>query len=77
MAQAKFSLTEDQLAFLDQHRHYGFRDRSELVRTALSRLKEDLEKQALEESARLYAELYEDDQESRQWVSGALREWPE
>jgi len=77
MAQAKFSLTEDQLAFLDQHRNYGFRDRSEVVRTALSRLKDDLEKQALQESARLYAELYEKDQESRLWVSEALREWPE
>jgi hypothetical protein len=42
MIQAEFNLDESQLEFLNQFEHYGFRDESELVRTALTRLKAEL-----------------------------------
>ena len=77
MTQAKFSITDEQLAFLDKHRAYGFRDRSELVRSALSRLQEELELRTLEESARLYGEVYAEELEARAWTEAAVQDWPE
>lgn len=74
--QAKFSLDEDQVAFLDRHRHYGFKDRSAVVRAALDRLREEIRNRELDESARLWAELYEEDPESQAWVEDASRAWP-
>lgn len=76
MHQAKFSLTEEQLRFLDQHRLHGFRDRSAVVRTALERLQRELRQKELEDSASLYAELYEQDAEGQDWVEDASRGWP-
>ena len=43
----------------------------------MSRLQLELERCALEESARLYAEVYEDDAEAQAWVEGAIEGWPE
>ncbi|MGK7893346.1 MAG: hypothetical protein AB4372_06905 [Xenococcus sp. (in: cyanobacteria)] len=38
-------------------------NRDELIRVALSKLKQELETQSLEESADLYAEIYEQDRQ--------------
>jgi Arc/MetJ-type ribon-helix-helix transcriptional regulator len=65
MIQAKFDLDESQFKFLNQYEQYGFRDESELIRTALTRLQQELQRSRLEESATLYAELYAEDEEVR------------
>ncbi len=77
MVQAKFTLSDEQLAFVEKHRAYGFKDRSELVRSALSRLQQELELQTLEKSARLYEEVYAEDAETQAWVEDARQGWPE
>ena len=61
MYQAKISLTEPLAEFLADHKTYGFKDKSTMVRTALARFKCELETQTRRESAALYAELYESD----------------
>ena len=76
MIQAKFSLKESHIQFIGQCKRYGFKDKSDLVRTALDRFSEELAKQRLRESAALYAEVYEEDDETREWTDGALSEWP-
>ncbi|MBT9586548.1 hypothetical protein IV102_24605 [bacterium] len=76
MNQIKLTLSDPLLEFLGRHRTYGFRDRSELVRTALARYQKDLEQRELEESAQLYSELYEPDSESHHWVEDSSRDWP-
>lgn len=77
MPQAKFSLDQEQLSFLERHQDLGFRDKSSMVRLAVSRLQMDLELRELQESATLYSQLYPDDSESKTWVEGVLSEWPE
>lgn len=77
MLQTKFSLEESQQLFLNQYRHYGFKDKSAMIRVALMRLQAELEAQALRESANLYATLYEGDAALQEWVETAVLEWPE
>lgn len=77
MLQTKISLEEAQIVFLGKHQQFGFRDRSALVRVALDRLRADLERQRLDASAALYAEVYNDDPDLRQLTEAAVAEWPE
>jgi Arc/MetJ-type ribon-helix-helix transcriptional regulator len=76
MIQAKFSLEESHIQFLEQYKRYGFKDKSDVVRTALDRLYTELAQQRLSESADLYAEVYADDDETQEWTDAALSEWP-
>ena len=76
MIQAKFSLKESHIHFIEQCKRYGFKDKSDKVRTALDRLSTELARQRLRESAALYAEVYEEDDETQEWTDAALSEWP-
>jgi len=76
MIQAKFSLKESQIQFIEQCNRYGFKDKSEVVRTAIDRLYTELTQQRLRESAALYADVYEEDGETQEWTDAALSEWP-
>ncbi|MEE4608054.1 MAG: hypothetical protein V2L15_04135 [Desulfobacteraceae bacterium] len=76
MIQAKFSIKESQVQFLENWKSYGFKDKSELVRTALDRLSQELTRQRLRESAAMYAEVYEEDGETREWTDAAQTGWP-
>ena len=77
MPQAKFTLTDSQVDFLDEHLQHGFRDRSAMVRQALERLRADLKRQELEESASLCAEVYASEAQDLEWVEDSLSGWPE
>ena len=77
MQQAKFSVEESQLEFLNNHSGFGFKDKSSMVRTALDLLKRELEKQKLRKSADLYAEIYEQNSDLSELTDSALAEWPE
>ena len=76
MIQAKFSLKESHVQFIEQCNRYGFKDKSDVVRTAIDRLITELTQQRLHESAALYAEAYEEDGETQEWTDEALSEWP-
>lgn len=77
MRQAKITLTNEQFTFLDQHRALGFRDRSELVRLALDQFRAATRARAIEESAALYAALYDDDKALQSLTDAATAGWPE
>ena len=77
MQQAKFSIEQNQIEFLNQYKAYGFKDKSTMVRTALQDLKRMLEYRQLEESAELYAEIYAQDQELQNLTEAAIEGWPE
>ena len=77
MIQAKFSLTDAQAQFLAQRKQYGFKDKSEVVRTALDHLQEELIQQRLADSADIYTEIYANDSETQEWTDAALSDWPE
>ena len=76
MVQAKFSLSRDQIEFLSQHHTWGFPDKSALVREALDEMKAKLARERLAESARLYAEVYAQEDELRELTDAALADWP-
>jgi hypothetical protein len=76
MIQAKFSLRESHMQFIEKCSQYGFKDKSEVVRTAIDHLIAKLSQHQLCESAALYADVYEKDEETREWTDAALSEWP-
>ncbi|RIK75772.1 hypothetical protein DCC62_12645 [candidate division KSB1 bacterium] len=77
MTQAKFSLEESHVNFLNRFKKYGFKDKSALIRTALERLEKELEMEKLKSSAEIYASLYENDKELQELTNLAMVEWPE
>ena len=76
MIQATFSIDEAHLIVLEECQKYGFKDKSSLVRAAIDLLTSQIERQRLQESSALYAEVYEQDEESREWMEAAVLEWP-
>ena len=76
MIQEKFSLESTQIEFLKEFKNYGFKDKSEMVRAAILKLKQELELKALTDSAQLYTELYSNDEELQELTALALEEWP-
>ena len=76
MVQAKFSLEEAHIHFLDQYKSYGFKDKSAVIRAALDLLYKKLEKKKLKMSADLYAELYDEDEETKELTEAAISGWP-
>ncbi|MCG3158582.1 MAG: hypothetical protein DKINENOH_05226 [bacterium] len=77
MIQAKFSLEENHVNFLNLFKKYGFKDKSAVIRTALERLEKELEMEKLKSSAEMYASLYESDRELQDLTNSAITEWPE
>jgi Arc/MetJ-type ribon-helix-helix transcriptional regulator len=76
MAQAKFTIEQSHIDFLEQFKDRGFKDKSEIVRLALDRLAQELETQELIQSADAYAELYRKDLELQQLTNAASVNWP-
>lgn len=77
MIQAKFTIAETQSRFLSQHKKYGFKDKSSVIRAALDRLQKEFEQEKLMKSADLYAEIYAKDKELWKLTETAISEWPE
>jgi len=77
MQQAKFSLTFSLMEFLNNYKAYGFKDKSSMVRAALLRLKEEFELKSLKQSADLYAEIYEEEDDLQELTETAIAGWPE
>lgn len=77
MQQAKFSVAESQIEFLNQYSLFGFKDKSSMVRAAINELKKKLELVKLKKSADFYAEIYSKDHELRKLTDSAITDWPE
>lgn len=77
MMQTNVKIEETQAEFLKHYSQYCFKDKNELVREALNRLREDLEQKSLHESAELYAEIYEQDADLQDLTEAALLDLPE
>ncbi|MGD1701657.1 hypothetical protein [Dapis sp. BLCC M229] len=71
------NIEEAQLHFLLHHKNYGFKDQGEMIRVALQKLQSELEGQDLEESAQLYAEIYEEDAELQELTETACADFRE
>jgi len=76
MQQAKISLDENHIKFLDKYLELGYKDKSSLVRSAIEEFIKSVEKQRLAKSAKLYAEIYKEDLELRDLTNSAIGAWP-
>jgi hypothetical protein len=77
MLQAKFSLKEPQARFLSKYKAYGFKDKSSMIRTAIDRLRKELELERLRVSADLYTDIYTEDHDLKEITEAAINGWPE
>ena len=77
MLQVKVSIHENQSVFLNNYKDYGFKDKSEMMRSALNLLRKEQELQSLRQSAELYVEIYATDAELKALTDAAVRGWPE
>ncbi len=77
MTQTKISLEENQIKFINKYSELGFKDKSSLVRMALEEFRKLVEKQKLTESAQVYAELYAEHNELKEFTKTAINGWPE
>ncbi|MCL1469527.1 hypothetical protein [Argonema antarcticum] len=76
MKEQRFELDDSTIKFLDRCQEYGFQNPGEVVITALQKLQLSLEADNLQESATLYAEIYERDRELQELTEAGLEEWP-
>lgn len=76
MQQAKISFEENHLIFLSKYQELGFKDKSSLVRSAIDEFMKSLEKEKLQKSAKLYAQVYQEDSELRELTNSAIGNWP-
>ena len=76
MKQVKVGLDESHVKLLEQFKCFGFKDKSEMVRFALDLYVKDMANRRLRESAALYAQVYEEDAETREWTQANTVEWP-
>ncbi|MGK7942986.1 MAG: hypothetical protein AB4058_00775 [Microcystaceae cyanobacterium] len=72
--EVNLNLQESQLKFLTGYRDYGFESQEAMIQSALERLKRELEEQELDESAKLYAEVYAEDTELQELTEAACAE---
>ncbi|MBF0229920.1 MAG: hypothetical protein HQK63_10105 [Desulfamplus sp.] len=77
MQQAKFNLTPSTFEFLCNYKFYGFKNKTSMIHSALMRLKEELELNRLKQSADLYTEVYDEDNELQILTETAIQDWPE
>ena len=76
IVETKISIDNNQVKFLKNHASYGFKSPDDLVSNALELLQQKLEKeQKLAESAALYAEVFEEDEELQEWVEDSITDW--
>jgi hypothetical protein len=61
MIQSKFSVEESQAHFLRDHKKYGFKDKSSMLRAAIDHYKREMELEQLKLSADLYSGIYSKD----------------
>ena len=73
----KLTLKESQLKFLNGYKDYGFDSQDAMIQSALEKLKRELEEEDLEESAKLYAEIYAEDTELQELTEAACADFME
>ena len=76
MIQAKFSINESQAHFLRDHKKYGFKDKSSMLRAAIVHYKKEMELERLKLSAVAYSAMYLKDNDLQDLTETALNGWP-
>ena len=76
ITEKSIAVDEVDVQFINEFGQHGFQNTAELLSRALLLLREELkQKQQLESSAKLYAEIYDADADSKQWVESSVEDW--
>lgn len=77
MAKEKLiKLEQQEQEFVNHYAELGFANPDEMIKKGLHLLKEELDHHAqLTQSADLYAELYGEDEELKEWTESATHDW--
>ena len=76
MIQTKLSIEESQVHFLRDHKKYGFKDKSSMLRAAIDHYRLELELKQLKLSAIAYSAIYSEDNDLQSLTEAALDGWP-
>jgi len=76
MIQTKFSVEESQAHFLRDHKKYGFKDKSSMLRAAIDHYRREIELERLKLSAIAYSGIYLKDDDLKNLTETALNGWP-
>lgn len=69
-------LDQQEEEFIKHYAELGFANPDEMIKKGLKLLKEELDRHAqLTQSADLYAELYDQDEELKDWAESATQDW--
>ena len=71
----ELKLNESQANFLNHYQDYGFDSQSAMIQSALEKLQEEIDDKELEESAKLYAEIYQEDRELQELTEAACADF--
>jgi hypothetical protein len=72
----KIRIQEEEAEFIENYAEYGFHNSDEMISRALELLKQELDMiKELELSADLYAEMYESDEETKEWTEASTQDW--
>lgn len=72
----RIRLDQQEEEFINHYAEFGFANPDEMIKKGLQLLKEELDRHAqLTQSADLYAELYDQDDELKEWTESATQDW--
>ncbi|MEM7759560.1 MAG: hypothetical protein AAF298_15750 [Cyanobacteria bacterium P01_A01_bin.40] len=71
MTQIKIVLNEAESNFVKSYSQYGFKSKTALINEAIATYRQQLREKAIAESAILYQEIYESDQELQDLTNDA------
>ncbi|MEW6507902.1 MAG: hypothetical protein AB1432_09180 [Bacteroidota bacterium] len=77
MEQIKISIKKEHHEFISHYSKYGFKDKSELVRKAIDKLKEEIELEKLKSSAQILNSIYSKEKSNKEWIDDSIKEWPD
>lgn len=77
MGQIKISLKKEHTEFINHYSKFGFKDKSEMVRKAIEKLKDEIETENIRKSAKLLKSIYSKNKIDTDWIDDSIKEWPD
>jgi hypothetical protein len=74
--ETKVNIEIEYFKLIEEYKSYGFHDIDEMMNKAMKLLKQELElEKKIENSATLYAEIYRNDEEVKDWTLSSMVDW--
>lgn len=74
--ETKVNIDIEYLKLIEEYKSYGFHNIDEMMNKAMKLLKQELElEKKIENSATLYAEIYSNDEEVKDWTFSSMVDW--